>query len=100
MDFITRAKIATCTGRGSIASDQPSSFDSAPGRTVVVRPNARKVARATTSGAVVADICMFARAANPLRTGPGAELITSTPRGANSLRSPSARLWIYALVAA
>ena len=64
----------------------------APGITVRRRPSAVSAAVATTSGAVAAVIASPARAPKPDATGPGATESTSTPFGASSSCSASARL--------
>lgn len=78
MPPMTSFMIATRAARGSF-SDASSSFESQPGRTVMRRPSARSVPRATTAGLSDIVIRMFARAPNPLATGPGADASTSTP---------------------
>lgn len=86
--------------RGSSASDQPSSFESSPGRRVPFDPSAARLSRATVCAETVAPMVMLARDAKPLCTGPGAHESTATPYGASSTPSPSARDCTYALVAA
>ena len=63
---------------------------SPPGMTVPFLPSEFKDSRATKPGAAAELMTMFARAAKPLRTGPGAEARTSTPLGFSSIRSASA----------
>ena len=69
-------------------------FPLAPGMTVRRPPSAFSAAFATTSGVVAELIESPARAPKPEATGPGATDSTSTPRGASSSCSPSARLWM------
>ena len=92
MPFITCVMTITCPQRGKVTSDQPSSLDSQPGRTVVLCPSACIVTRSTASAGNAYAMCMFARAAKPVLMGPGAEAMTSTPSGANSTRSPSVKV--------
>jgi hypothetical protein len=64
------------------------------------QPKAFTVALATVAGVSAAPIFIRARSPNPLRTGPGADTSTSTPRGPSSTCNASPNDCTYALLAA
>jgi hypothetical protein len=100
MPFMMTPITRTRPQRGSMASDQPRNFARNPGLTVVRRPKAASALRATISGVAACPICMPARAAKPVPTGPGATDRTLTPWGRISAAMPSAKLCTKPLVAA
>ena len=59
-------------------SDASRNVASHPGRTLPRRPRAASVGSATSVAFARSPIVIDARVANPLRTGPGADAMTST----------------------